>query len=243
MTKSGYDKIARFYDGVIGNSAAEIKYVKKHIKRYFPAAKSVLEPGCGTGNNLEELKKDYFVRGIDNSTMMLEIARKKVRNCEFVKSDILQYIAERKFDVVICMYDTVNHILKFNEWKKFFSSVNCNLNDNGLFIFDINTLKKLKFLSEISPIMNKTGKNYFIADIRKLSKHTYNWNLKIFEFRKMNNYLLHETDIMESSFEIDRIISVLSKYFNILKIEDENLRNFNTDSDRVYFFCRKKSYN
>ena len=45
-------------------------------------------------------------------------------------------------------YDTINHLTLFSDWKKVFRNVSDHLKDNGLFVFDINTLHKLDFISK-----------------------------------------------------------------------------------------------
>lgn len=240
MSNRGYENIAGFYDCVIGNSDEEIRFVKGKIRKYFLSAKSVLELGCGTGNNLKKLENRFFTRGIDNSPAMLKIAATKTNKTEYLKRNIQEYRSDKKFDVVICLYDTINHLLKFSDWKKLFSNTYNNLNENGLFIFDINTLYKLELISFLSPVINKTGSNYFIADVERKSEHTYNWKLRIFEKKKKDIYRLYETDILESSFEIKKIKAELSKKFIVLQIQEQNLSKINHKAERVYFICRKK---
>lgn len=240
MSKKGYENIAGFYDRVTGNSDEEIRYVQRKINKYFRSAKSITELGCGTGNNMLELENRYITAGIDISPAMLKIAAGKTKKTKYIKGNIQVYRSEIKSDVIICLYDTLNHLLKFSEWKKTFRNTFYNLSENGLFIFDINTIYKLELISFLSPVINKTGKNYFIADVKKKSDHIYNWNLKIFEKKRKDNYKLHETNIKESSFDIKRIKSELSEWFVVLETEEQNSKRINPKSERVYFVCRKK---
>lgn len=239
---SDYDKVAKFYDTVIGRSEDEIKFVKRRIQKYNSSARSVLEIGCGTGSNLEVLSKNYEVSGIDISKEMLKIARKKIPQGTFHLQDIRQFDLKKKFDVIICIYDTINHIKLFNDWKKVFKAVSSHLNNNGLFVFDINTIYKLSAISEISPLVHKFGNNFLIMDIRKLTANTFNWNLKVFEKKQTNNYKLYESNIKESSFEIENISEALSQHFYFKKIEDESGKNVKPLSERIYFICKKKNH-
>lgn len=50
-------------------------------------------------------------------------------------------------DIVFCVYDSINHLLSFDKWIKTFKQVYANLNPEVLFIFDMNTLKKLEEIS------------------------------------------------------------------------------------------------
>ncbi|MBV6478040.1 MAG: Trans-aconitate 2-methyltransferase [Ignavibacteria bacterium] len=240
MSGRGYENIAEFYDHVLGNSSDEINFVKRKIRKLSPSAKNILELGCGTGNNLYVLEKKFSTRGIDNSPAMLEIAAGKTVNTEYFEEDIINYRSEKKFDVIICLYDTINHLLKYNDWENLFSNTHRNLSKNGIFVFDMNTLFKLELISAISPIVNKSGENILLANIKKRKGNIYNWNLKLFEKKSRGMYKLHETNILETSYEISLIVNKLSEKFKILDISELNSKRINQESERVYFFCRKK---
>jgi len=236
---SEYDKIAKFYDSVIGRSDDEIKFVKGRIRKYHPSTKSVLEIGCGTGSNLIILSKKYEVTGLDISRQMLKIAKKKIPSGKFHLHDIRNFDLKKKFDVILCLYDTINHLTHFNDWKKVFKRAYVHLNDNGLFIFDINSLYKLRCVAEISPLVYTFGSNYLIMNVRKISHSTYNWNLKVFEKKSGNNFGLHESNIKESSFEVSKISNELSGYFSLKKAEEDTGKRIKAESERIYFICKK----
>ncbi len=48
----------------------------------------VLDAGCGTGLLMEKIASKHRVVGIDFSEMMIEIARKKIRNSNFIRADL-----------------------------------------------------------------------------------------------------------------------------------------------------------
>ena len=244
LKKSGYDDIAGFYDSVTGDSYDTEKYILNKVKGCFkkrsPEMPELLELGCGTGNNLLFLKDKFRLTGIDSSAEMLKIARKKLPGSEFHLKDFRQFDLNRKFDLVLCLYDTINHITLFSDWKKVFRNAYLHLNKDGLFIFDINTLHKLEFIASVSPVVNKFMNSYLIVNVKKISRNVFNWNLKIFENTGGNNFGLTETDIKESSFEISVITDELSKHFRIIKTEEESGKRMSRNSERLYFVCRKK---
>lgn len=239
MKNTGYDNVAEFYDQVLGNSDEKIKYVSKKISEYNSSAKSVFELGCGTGNNLLYLSGHYRTSGVDINESMLNIAADKIDRSQLYKGDIREFIQKEKTDVVFCMYDTINHLLLFNDWKKVFRNAFNSLNDKGLFIFDFNTLYKLFLISEISPVVNSFGKSYLIADVKKVSLNVFNWNLKVFEYIMSNDFKLHETNIKEASFENNKILDALKKYFRILETADEYGNRISKRSERIFVICRK----
>lgn len=242
MKKADYNIIAKYYDTVIGAGFETDELFEKIKRKYFRKndLNSILELGCGTGENLKVFGKNYDLTGIDISSEMIRIAKKKSLSADLGVKDIREYKFNREFDLILCLYDTINHITLFSDWKKIFKNTSDHLNPNGLFVFDINTLFKLEYFSTISPIVHEFGKNYLFINISKISNNTFNWNLKIFEKIKSNSFKLIEANIKESSFAIIRIKTELEKYFNILKIEDDSGRKVIENSGRVFFICGKK---
>lgn len=74
------------------------------------------------------LKELYRLTGIDSSKGMLKIASRKIPSAKFIEGDIRSCIPVEKFDAVICVYDTLNHITLFNDWKRIFRNVSEMLN-------------------------------------------------------------------------------------------------------------------
>ena len=241
MKEAAYNSIAKFYDAVLGRTGNEINYIRDKINAYNKTAKTVLELGCGTGINLLPLSKKYKVTGVDISEKMIRIAQSKIPDGDFILDDIRRFTSEKKFDVILCLYDTINHLTLFSEWKALFKIAFNNLNPNGIFIFDINTLYKLRFITEISPLVHRFNSNILIMDVKNVSVNVFNWNLRIFENTKKNNYLLNEVNIKESSFDLKNIKDELKKLFAILNIEDVNSSKVTAKTERIYFVCKKIS--
>ena len=157
------------------------------------------------------------------------------------KQSIVDFKLDKKFDAVICVYDTVNHLTKFSEWKKLFRNVYKHLNHSGIFLFDINTISKLDNLSYLSSFVEKFNENYLVIDVKKLGKNLYDWELKVFENIQNDEYRLHVENIKEISFPIKRIKDELRKNFIIKKTMTEESKRVSGNSDRVYFVCKKKN--
>ena len=61
-----------------------------------------------------------------------------------------------------------------------------------------------------------------------------NWNIKVFEHTKRNQYVLHEENIKEVSFPKDQIARAVKSRFRSVKVIDPE-RN----GERLYFICKK----
>lgn len=74
--------------------------------------RSLLDVGCGQGSFLLELQKTFpgvEFHGTDFSSSAIQIAKKRIKNCEFSVMDITSESINRKFDVVICS-EVLEHI-------------------------------------------------------------------------------------------------------------------------------------
>ena len=76
------------------------KILEKHFSFIIPEGACVLELGCGTGDLLNAVKPGKGV-GVDFSENMIEIAREKYPDLEFVNSDALDFKSDTKFDYII----------------------------------------------------------------------------------------------------------------------------------------------
>ena len=117
----------------IANPSVE-RFLKKHN------AKTVLDLACGTGGQVFWLAKHgYNVVGADISKGRIRCARIKAKRetmeITFLNGD-MRTIKVGKFDAVITMYNAVGHLTKAG-FEKAMRNVRDNLNQGGIYIFDI----------------------------------------------------------------------------------------------------------
>jgi SAM-dependent methyltransferase len=134
-----YEVFGRFYDAVMGDRAVAAEHLRQLIRATKPNATKVLELGCGTGSVLKSLQRDYVVSGLDASERMLSIARRKVPEAKLFRQDMVDFRIDDKFDVIVCVFDSINHVRRFSDWKRLFANVRRHLWPGGCLIFDINT--------------------------------------------------------------------------------------------------------
>jgi ubiquinone/menaquinone biosynthesis C-methylase UbiE len=233
-----YNIFAKFYDAAMGNRIRTNERIGNLIYKANPQAKNVLELACGTGEILKYLAKNYKVSGLDASQNMLAIAKKKVSQAKYYLQDMTNFKIDEKFDVILCVFDSINHLLKFSDWKKLFINVEKHLNKNGVFIFDINTVLKLNSLVN-RPSVNEFDKNILIMNVKDIGKGVTSWSVRVLEHTGSNNYKLSEETIKEISFPADQIIKTLKLIFNSVKVETANKDYSNNKADRLYFICKK----
>ena len=155
---AAYAKLDRFYDAAMGDRTETAACIRRLILQHNPKARTLLELACGTGAILKILAESYDVAGLDISPQMLALARKKLPHVRFYRKDMVKFELATKFDVIICVFDSINHVLKFTDWQKIFRSAARHLEEGGLFLFDINTEAKLRRLINAPTWVHKFGR-------------------------------------------------------------------------------------
>src|SRR5258705_6633124 len=120
---ASYDIFGKFYDAVMGDRADATEQLRRLIRKANPGAKNILELACGTGSVLKHLSKHYDVWGLDLSERMLSIARKKVPHARLSRQNMVTFRLRQRFDVICCVFDSMNHVARFAHWKHLFGNV------------------------------------------------------------------------------------------------------------------------
>ena len=232
---TSYERFGDFYDAVMGDRWAAAEQVMELIRATKPNAKNVLELGCGTGSILKRLQDAYEVSGLDISGKMLSVARKKVPRSKLYRQDMVDFRIDGRFDVIFCVFDSINHVRRFSDWKKVFAAVRRHLSPSGCFIFDINTQRKLERLIAGPPWVHRFERNLLIIDVTSLPSGGSNWNVKVFEHRNGSRYNLHEEDIVEVSFPLPRIVAALRADYVKVRVIDPDRTRPSAKSQRLFF--------
>lgn len=101
---------------------------------------SVLDVACGTGILASELySKNFEVSGIDISEDMINVARENTKGIDFQVADMEKFTFDKKFQIITCAFDSINYLTCDIKMEKTLKNILKHLDDNGVFIFDINT--------------------------------------------------------------------------------------------------------
>lgn len=233
-----YDFFARHYDVLMGDGRQNAAIVKQYLKKHGVKGGRVLELACGTGSVLSHFSGQYEVSGLDLSRAMLKEARKKIPQGSFFRADMPSFRLRKKFDVIYCVYDSINHLLRFSDWQKVFRRSYEHLSEGGLFIFDMNTEYAL-FEAASRPVdIRKFGKRTLSIDISHAENGSAHWNIRFTETGKKATKLLYEENIREISFSPERVKKALSG-FRKVEVYDRERKRPSVRSSRLYFICKK----
>lgn len=142
-----FDAYSEYYDLLYTDKdySAEATYIDVLIKHYAPAAKYILELGCGTGAHAEQLARmGYYVRGIDISEGMIEKAQRRLaklpgdiaQRLSFSISDIRNARLEKTYDITIALFHVMSYQNTNQDLMKVLHTAYDHLKTNGFFLFD-----------------------------------------------------------------------------------------------------------
>lgn len=101
----------------------------------------VLEIACGTAAIAACFAGDGAeVHACDASTQMLENAELRGANIRLYQAFMTDPIPEKDFDLIVCMFDSINYLCDKAELSRCLHEVRETLAPGALFIFDISTL-------------------------------------------------------------------------------------------------------
>ena len=240
---AAYAEFAKFYDQVMGDRSPLVERVRGYVDRYLPAAESLLELGCGTGAVLAGLAPGLRVAGVDRSPEMLAAAARNATTASLVEADITAFSLGTRFDVVICVFDTLNHLPAFDSWVKAFGRVHDHLAEGGLFVFDVNTVGRLRRLSQAPGYVEDFGPHTLIMDVTPGGRNLSLWDVRIFEQVDGDQFRLHHERIPELGVPLTMIHEALTANFELLEATDPDGGRATDESSRVYCVYRHRGVN
>ena len=228
-----YKKLAEYYDRV---------NISHGGKRGI-----LLDLACGTGSISREMKRlGYDVIGVDLSVEML--SRAKEQDCEGIEylcQDMRSLDMYGTIDTTICVLDSINHLESREDILDCFRSVSLFTDPDGLFLFDVNTVKKHREILGDNTFVYDTDKAYCVWQNFYTSPDeldAVDICLDIFSEQEDGSYIRFSEDFSEIALPIEEISELLSEAgFEIMDIYDyETEQKGDEESEKVLFCCRKK---
>lgn len=146
---TSYNSFARFYDGLMEDAdyKKRCSYILELAKRHNHDMGITLDLACGTGSLTRELAKNGVdVYGIDASADMLSEAMQKSAEeglgILYLRQKMQSIDLYGTINTCVCTLDSINHLTDINHVKKTFDRVGLFMDEDGLFVFDVNTVYK-----------------------------------------------------------------------------------------------------
>ncbi|OQY26340.1 MAG: hypothetical protein B6244_13875 [Candidatus Cloacimonetes bacterium 4572_55] len=140
-----YQALAFIYNHMMShvNYADWVAYLQKVFEKFRHSPKNVLETACGVGTFTSYLEENgYHIHAIDQSEMMIQVARQTniSSNTTFQIGDIRTFESERKFDTILCLYDSMNYLSTKEDLSQALAAMSAVMEPRGLFVFDVTTV-------------------------------------------------------------------------------------------------------
>ncbi|WP_303838115.1 class I SAM-dependent methyltransferase [Ruminococcus flavefaciens] len=246
---SGYSAFARYYDQLTANIDYKKRgeYFHSIIKRFKTTEGNLLlDLACGTGSISEVMARlGYDVIGVDYSEEMLGIAMDKKfdsgLNIQYICQDMRRLDLFGTVDVTICALDSINHLADIDDVKKVFEGVALFSEQDGLFLFDVNTPYKHRAVLANNTFTYETEDVYCVWE-NTLDPDTLEvrMNLEFFEHEENGMYSRSSDVFSERAFsegDIERLLTACG--FELLgKYGDDTFELPRSDSQRIVYAAR-----
>jgi ubiquinone/menaquinone biosynthesis C-methylase UbiE len=141
MEPRDFTTFAQYYDQVYAarrkdyerESAILRTVIHEHARR---PSRTLLDVGCGTGNHLQYLAREFACTGVDINPHMIAIAKRKVPRAHFAVADMVHFQLTDRFDVVTCLFSSIGYVQTRASLVKTLAGFHRHLHDRGLVIVE-----------------------------------------------------------------------------------------------------------
>jgi cyclopropane fatty-acyl-phospholipid synthase-like methyltransferase len=243
-----YEAFAYLYDRLMEDAPYDQwrEFSYKKIKDHHPAAKKLLDIGCGTGELLLRfLKDDFDVTGVDLSSDMLTVAQEKVQaqglDCQLYEQDMRSLEGLGSFDVIVVFCDSLNYLITEEDVKKAFGRFYELLNPNGLLLFDVHSIYKINEIFKQATFAEDHGDLSFIWNIFEGGRsNSVIHELTFFVEDDDGRFSKHEESHIQRSFQVNEYKQWLTDIgFSLISIDADFSQEVTNESERIFFTLKK----
>ena len=192
---------------------------------------TLLDVGCGSGDFLRQMQGALDipnVKGIDLSPLMVAKTAQQGIDAECVNLCDLK----ASYDVITAVFDMLNY-LDSEALKKFLNCVKNHLNEDGLFLCDINTLYGFENVAVGSFIVDDEER--FLTVDSDFEKGEYTSEFTLFE-KEDNCYTKSQETIKQHYHALDDIV----QWSGLELVANDEVKLYDFDeADKVFLVLRK----
>lgn len=191
--------------------------------------KTLLDVGCGRGGFMERLISDGIeCKGIDLSQYMIDACIEKGLDAECI--DIKDETG--KYDAIVSIFDVLNFMDK-NSLTSFLNSVASSLNDDGVFIADINTLSGFADVAEGS--MSNDTEDEFLSVDAVFENNELHTKITLFEKNEDGKFTKYQDTIVQYFHKLE-----FFKKLDGLKLIDKQTFSLYAEEDKTLLIFKKR---
>lgn len=191
--------------------------------------KTLLDVGCGRGGFMQRMISDGVTcKGIDLSSVMVDECKEQGLDAECI--DVSK--VEGKYNAVVAIFDVLN-FLNQDELLEFLDVVADKLNDDGIFIADINTLYGFKDVAE-GTMSSENDKEFLVVDAVFEDEKLYT-KFTLFEKNSDSRYTKYQDTIIQYFHKLKTFEKLPS-----LKLIDKQTFSLYDTKDKTLLIFKKK---
>ena len=182
--------------------------------------------------------------GVDNSAEMLEIAREHPDDgILYLQQDMREFELYGTVKAVVCVCDSMNYLLEEEDLAEVFSLVHNYLDQDGIFIFDMNTVHKYRDLIGDRTIAEARDECSFIWDNDYDPETKINeYDLTLFIQEEEDLYRRFEETHYQKAYELEEVKQAIQEAgMEFVAVYDAfTHKEPDENSERVYFVAREQ---
>lgn len=242
-----YTSFASVYDLFMDNVPYEewCAFLCKILAQHGITDGPVLDLGCGTGKMTRLMSEQgYDMTGIDNAAEMLQIAAMEPGEVPILY--LLQDMQDLELDgcvrAVYSVCDCVNYVLDEEKLQQAFSRVHEYLEEDGVFIFDVNTSYKYTKLLAENTFAESWDEGSFIWDNYYDEEERINeYDLTLFIPEGDELYRRYTETHYQRNYETETLLKLLKNagFIDICVYDDYTDAPLCETSERAVFVAKK----
>ena len=244
-----YTDFANVYDTFMDETPYEewCEFLVQKLEEYKVPKGLVLDLGCGTGTLTEMLSKEgYDMIGVDNSSQMLSIAMEKREqsgeNILYLLQDMREFELYGTVKGVVSICDSMNYILDDEDLLDVFKLVHNYLDNDGIFIFDMNTMYKYReILADNTFAEDREESSFIWENFYDEEEEINQYDLSLFVQEEDGRYRKYEETHLQRAFEQECVEELLKESgLELLHVYDAFTKEEPAeDAQRIYYVCRR----
>ncbi len=244
-----YDVFSLCYDRFTEDVdyASRTRHLLALFERYDRKPTLLLDLACGTGGFSYALAEQGIeVIGVDASEGMLAAAKTKQSpnstNPLFLNQTAEELELFGTVDGAVCMLDSLNHICEYENFLLALQRVSLFLEQDRLFIFDVNTLYKHEKVLADNVFTREDEDAFCVWQNQCRSNGLVDIYLDFFVRDADGRYTRYSEDFSERAYTVVQIEAALQKSgFEIVAVFDDQTEQAVTpQTERMTYIVRKK---
>jgi cyclopropane fatty-acyl-phospholipid synthase-like methyltransferase len=192
--------------------------------------KTLLDVGCGRGGFMRRMISDGVkCKGVDLSSIMVEECKAQGLDAECIAAKDV----DGKYDAIVSIFDVLNFMDK-EELLEFLEAMAEKLNDDGIFIADINTLYGFKDVAE-GTMSNDTDDEFLNVDA-VFEDNELHTTFTLFEKESDGRYKKYQDTIVQYFHKIE----LFKKLKGLELVEKQTFSLYDTEDKTLLIFKKRR---